>query len=220
MRFVLLVIAALLIVGCDYFDDSEDTLHDDSGDTLNPILYDSTPVVIPTDADWELIATLERNPLRPATFYIFDWQKEIVNQAYLDGKHFIFEIGGEYRDKRKIVVRHYIIQPTAPFLDEDKHIGQVVQWKEEGVRFHVHYYAFLSEGWYVAKEYRDGGGQAIGLGVHFDITDLKPIEEFPDPAQTIHGLSIGLIDKLDTVIIGKGLSFIEPWVRLRIFVSQ
>ena len=74
MRHHACVIAiVLLIVGCGYFDDSDDM--------ANPVI-DSAPVVIPTDADWELLATLQCNPLRPAEFYIFDWQAEAINQAY------------------------------------------------------------------------------------------------------------------------------------------
>ena len=128
MRFLLLVLIALLVIGCDYFDD-----------TVDPITYDSTPVILPPNADWELIATLQRNPLYPSVFYIFDEEKQIINEAYLDGKYFIFEIGREHRGTQRIVVRHYIIQPTPPFLDDDKHIGQVVQWDQEGVKFDVHY---------------------------------------------------------------------------------
>ena len=219
MRFLLCLVAMLLIVGCDYFDDSEDTLHDDSEDTLNPITYDSTPVVIPTDADWELIATLQHNPLYPTTFYIFPEQKEALNIAYADGKHFIFEIGKEHRDMYTDKIRHYIIQPTPPFQDEDKHPGQISQWEEDGVKFDVHRYSFLSEGWYSAT---DGQKWAVGLGVEFDLTHLKPTEEFPDDKrQTLHRVVIGLISQLDSPIIGRGgKSFIKADIRLRIYVSQ
>ena len=210
MRFLLCVLATLLIGGCDYFDDSEDTLPDDSEDTL-PLVMDSTPVVIPTDADWELIATLERNPLRPVTFYIFDWQNEAIESAYRAGKHFIFEIGREHRETGSIVVRHYIIQPMPPFQDVDKHPGQLDKEEKDSGAFHVHRYAFLSEGWYVSKL----NSPAIGLGVEFDLTffvDERKIE--------IGQTTIGLIDTLDNPIIGKGLSYIEGEVRLRIYVSQ
>ena len=65
MRFLVCVITTLLIAGCGYFDDSDDM--------ANPVIG-STPIVIPVDADWELIATLQRNPLSPAAFYIFPEQ--------------------------------------------------------------------------------------------------------------------------------------------------
>ena len=39
---------------------------------------DNPPVAIPTDAEWELIATLQRNPLKPASFYLFDEDKDAI----------------------------------------------------------------------------------------------------------------------------------------------
>ena len=216
MRFLLCVLATLLICGCDYFDDSEDTLHDDSEDTLNPII-DSTPVVIPTDADWELIATLERNPLRPATFYIFEGQNEAIEPAYRAGKHFIFEIGTEFRETRSIVVRHYIIQPTPPFQESDKQPGQLDKEEKDKGAFRVHRYAFLSEGWYVSKP----NSPAVGLGVEFDLTSFEDLTGQLGQIE-IGQTTIGLIDTLDNPIIGKGVRdpYIESWVRLRIYVSR
>ena len=205
MRYTLLLIAVLLIVGCE---------------VDNPFTQDTPQtIVIPADADWELIATLERNPLRPETFYIFDWQAEVINTAYVDGKHFIFEIGKEHRETYRNKIRHYIIQPTLPFQDVDKHPGQVSQWKAEGVKFDGHRYFFLSEGWYIPKENLIGE-HAIGLGVEFDLTHFKPTEEFPAPAETLHNVRIGLINTLDNPIIGQGPSYIEADARLRIYVSQ
>ena len=218
MRFLLCVLATLLICGCDYFDDSEDTLHDDSKDTLH-LVMDSTPVILPTDADWELIATLERNPLRPETFYIFEWQAEAIMNAYLDGKHFIFEIGKEHREMYTNKIRHYIIQPTLPFQDEDKHPGQRSQWEEKGVKFETHQYFFLSEGWYIPKE-NIIGEHAVGMGVEFHATSTKPIEADDEPAWTSQSVQIGLINTLKNPIIGRGPSYIEADARLRIYVSQ
>ena len=205
MRYTLLLIAVLLIVGCE---------------VDNPFTQDTPQtIVIPADADWELIATLERNPLKPETFYIFDWQVEAINTAYVAGQHFIFEIGREHRETYRNKIRHYIIQPTLPFQDVEKHPGQVSQWEEEGVKFDGHRYFFLSEGWYIQKE-NLGGKHAIGLGVEFDLTYFKPTEEFPGTAETLHSVTIGLINTLDNPIIGRGPSFIEADARLRIYVSQ
>ena len=47
------------------------------------------PVEIPTDGKWELIATLQRNPLRPGEFYLFDADTEGIMAAYVSGQHFI-----------------------------------------------------------------------------------------------------------------------------------
>ena len=167
MKFVLFVIVASLIVGCDYFDD--DTTHPDE-EIIEPVTYDSTPVILPPNADWELIATLERNPLRPAQFYIFDWQKEVINQPYLDGKHFIFEIGREPRGQQLTPLRYYILQPTPPFRDEDKHPNILAQEKFNEAGSNTHYYYFLSEGWYHAKTVagEKPAWAAIGLEVVFD----------------------------------------------------
>lgn len=64
------------------------------------VVIDSTPVVaIPTDVGWELIATLQRNPLDPGMFYIFPEENEAISKAYEEGKHFIFEIGGENNEE-------------------------------------------------------------------------------------------------------------------------
>lgn len=198
LKILLLIATLLLIAGCDYFDD----------DTIDPIIYDSTPVVIPTDADWDLIATLERNPLRPAEFYIFDWQAEAINTAYLDGKHFIFEIGREHREMYTIKIRHYIIQPTPPFRDEDKHPGQLNKEKQDGGKWYTHYYFFLSEGWYVSEP----NSPAVGFGVEFEDFVLDGIRK--------HSITIGLINTLDNPIIGRGPSYIEGDKLLRIYVSK
>ena len=205
MRYTLLLIAVLLIVGCE---------------VDNPFTQDTPQtIVIPADADWELIATLERNPLRPSQFYIFPEEMPVINTAYVDGKHFIFEIGKEHRETYRNKIRHYIIQPTLPFQDVEKHPGQVSQWEEEGVKFDGHRYFFLSESWYIPKENLIGE-HAIGLGVEFDLTHSKPTEEFPDPAETLHNVRLGLINTLDNPIIGQGPSFIEANARLRSYGSR
>ena len=78
---------------------------------LDDVMVDSTPVALPVDADWELIATLQRNPLAPETFYIFPEENEVISKAYEAGKHFIFELGIEYKEGYVYKIRHYIIQP-------------------------------------------------------------------------------------------------------------
>ena len=202
MRYTLLLVAVLLIVGCE---------------VDNPFTQDTPQtIVIPADADWELIATLERNPLRPSQFYIFPEEMHVINTGYVAGEHFIFEIGKEHRETYRNKIRHYIIQPTLPFQDVDKHPGQVSQWEEEGVKFDGHQYFFLSEGWYVSKP----NSPAVGLGIEFDLTHFKPTEEFPGPAETLHSVTIGLINTLDNPIIGRGPSYIDGDARLRIYVSQ
>ena len=70
---------------------------------LDGMVVDSTPVALPVDADWELIATLQRNPLDPGMFYIFPEQNEAIGKAYEAGKHFIFEIGWSLRSRVGVI---------------------------------------------------------------------------------------------------------------------
>ena len=214
MRFVFCVIALLLlIVGCEYFDDSEDM--SESDDMLN-LVIDSTPVALPVDADWELIATLQRNPLSPTMFYIFPEQNEAISAAYEAGKHFIFEMGGELREGRTDPVRHYIIQPELPFQDKHKSAARVEYEDDTGVKWHTHLYVFLSEGWYVTAEDLVGH-KGIGLGVEFAITHTEPRGHFIGEG-TDYGTQIGVMDSMH--IIGRRNSIIEDWTRLRVYVSR
>ena len=214
MRFVFCVIALLLlIVGCEYFDDSEDMSEWD--DMLN-LVIDSTPVALPVDADWELIATLQRNPLSPTMFYIFPEQNEAISAAYEAGKHFIFEMGGELREGRTDPVRHYIIQPELPFQDKHKSAARVEYEDDTGVKWHTHLYVFLSEGWYVTAEDLVGH-KGIGLGVEFAITHTEPRGHFIGEG-TDYGTQIGVMDSMH--IIGRRNSIIEDWTRLRVYVSR
>ena len=206
-RIMLMLMITLLFLGCDYFDDS--------GDALNPVI-DSTPVVIPTNADWKLIATLERNPLKPSEFYIFPEQEETIITGYVAGKHFIFEIGRNPIETNNNRIRHYIIQPEPPFQDKHKADWQIAGEDDSGVKFHNHYYAFLSEGWYT----HDSDYGAVGLGVEFSEMHTKPRGSFKDKG-TLQSVKIGLIDQLNTSIIGLGgRSFIKAQTRLRVYVSK
>ena len=92
-RMLLLATIILTVLGCDYFDDSDEM---SDSDNMLTLVVDSTPVVIPVDADWDLIATLERNPLKTnRVLYFSRTSRAAINTAYVEGKHFIFEIGKE-----------------------------------------------------------------------------------------------------------------------------
>lgn len=203
-RILLFVVFVLLSVGCA----------DSDNPVSNDLVADSTPIVaIPVDADWELIATLQRNPLKPAEFYIFPHQNEAINAAYRLGKHFIFEFGREIKERNVNRIRHYIIQPEPPFQDKDKDALQLKHEEGTGGKFDVHFYTFLSEGWYEPVANALGvGGEAIGLGVQFDLSTLDDI--------AIGHTEIGLIGRLDSPTIGRGRSFIHESTRLRIYVSR
>ena len=133
------------------------------------------PVAIPTNTEWELIATLQRNPLKPASFYLFDEDNDAIAAAYIAGKHFIFEIGSENRGRQVNQARYYILQPKPPFQDKD----MLQQGHEEtGFKSGLHIYHFETlGGWFVPKETWSGGGEATGFIVEFS--------EFIKPTATI-----------------------------------
>ena len=161
---------------------------------------DNPPVAIPTDAEWELIATLQRNPLKPASFYLFDEDKDAIAAAYIAGKHFIFEIGGENRGRQINQARYYIIQPEPPFQEKDA----LQKAHEERTGFasgkHIYHFETLG-GWFVPKETWSGGGEATGFVIEFD--------QFIKPTATIKLNSDSSSD-----------SYIKEWARLRVYVSR
>lgn len=184
------------------------------------VVIDSTPVVaIPTDVGWELIATLRRNPLDPGMFYIFPEENEAISKAYEAGKHFIFEIGYEFNEGWDNVIRHYIIQPEVPFQDHHKVPYVIWDEEEEGTKWHIHNYTFLSEGWYATAETLIGE-VGVGLGVEFRILHIDWPAEFPFPAvkRTDYGSKIGVIDS--SGLAGRSNSAIDREIRLRIYVSR
>ena len=162
------------------------------------------PVALPTDANWELIATLQRNPLRPFEFYLFEEDNDAIATAYIAGKHFIFEIGGENRSRQVGQARYYIIQPEPPFQDKDALQAGLEQ--RTGFKSGLHTYKFQSSGWYVTKEQRNTNWlitspKATGFVVEFS--------EFIKPTATIRLNS-------DT----SGNHYIREWARLRVYVSK
>ena len=171
--------------------------------SLTTPVTDNPPVAIPTDAEWELIATLQRNPLRPAEFYLFDEDKKAITNAYIAGRHFIFEIGSENRSRQVNQARYYILQPESPFEDKDE--LQQAHEQRTGVKWDKHIYKFPSSGWYVPiGNFIGTGGEATGLFVEFD-------------SYTVDGTELG------NPTIGldmQGRNFIREWVRLRVYVSR
>ena len=163
---------------------------------------DNPPVAIPTDAEWELTATLQRNPLRPAEFYLFDEDNEAIAAAYIAGKHFIFEIGGENRGRQINQARYYIIQPKPPFLDEDKDALLLAHEERTGFKSGLHIYHFETlGGWFVPKKSWSGDTDgATGIVVEFSA--------FIKPTVTI---------ELNNP---RSQSYIKEWARLRVYVSR
>ena len=227
MRYLFFVIATLLlIVGCESTETVNDVGPDDEvvgGAVIVDEVEEEVPCVIvpppvapPTNVDWELIATLQRNPLSPAEFYIFPEENKAISAAYEAGKHFIFEMGGELREGRTDLVRHYIFQPELPFQDKHKSAARVEYEDDTGVKWHIHLYIFLSQGWYATKEDL-AGHKGIGLGIEFAITHTEPRGHFIGEG-TDYRTQIGVMDSMH--IIGRRNSVIEDWTRLRIYVSR
>ena len=227
MRYLFFVIATLLlIVGCESTETVNDVGPDDEvvdGAVIVDEVEEEVPCVIvpppvapPTNADWELVATLQRNPLSPAMFYIFPEQNEAISAAYEAGKHFILELGGEFRAGWTDIVRHYIIQPDIPFQDKDKSATRVDEENKSGIKYHVNKYLFLSDRWYATEE-NLLGDIGVGLGIEFDLNHAEPRGNFIGEG-TLYLTRIGVIDT--THLIGRRNSVIGDLTRLRIYVSR
>ena len=186
-----------------------------SGVGTSPLTPDATappPIAIPTDTEWEHIATLQRNPLKPGLFYLFDADHTAIMTAYLAGKHFIFEIGSENQGRRADQIRHYIIQTEPPFQDKHKDAILLAYERETGIKNGIHTYAFLSPDWYVPRQNVFGNrGEAKGLGIEFS----QFIVDETDQSTAEIGLHVD-----GTSFIGVGRSFIHEWIRLRVYVSR
>ncbi|MDE0012213.1 MAG: hypothetical protein OXU36_13775 [Candidatus Poribacteria bacterium] len=164
---------------------------------------DNPPVAIPTDAEWELIATLQRNPLRPSEFYLFDEDNAAIAGAYIAGKHFIFEIGGENKGRQITQARYYIIQPESPFQDKDKDALQKAHDGRTGFKSGLHRYHFETlGGWFITR--KDASGRVVtGFTVEFS-EFIKPTVEI-----TLNANSGLYLD-----------NYIKDSARLRIYVSR
>ena len=219
MDLALLSAGPKIALEAEVIEKAEEAPEPEAEDVGSPVI-DSTPVVaIPIDVDWELIATLQRDPLAPGMFYIFPEQREAISKAYEGGKHFIFEIGGENNEGWSKMIRHYIIHPEVPFQDQHKDPFLVQRENADGTKYHVHHYRFWSEGWY-ATHPNLIGDKGVGLGVEIDITHIDWPAEGPFPAvkNTHHHHNIGVMDSSGS--LGRSNSAINREARLRIYVSR
>ena len=219
MDLALLSAGPKIALEAEVIEKAEESPEPEAEDVGSPVI-DSTPVVaIPIDVDWELIATLQRNPLDPGMFYIFPEQNEPMCKAYEEGRHFIFELGYEFRESNSNVIRHYIIQPDVPFQDQDKPPNLIIHEDAEGTKWHRHSYSFLSEGWYATHEDLIGD-KGIGLGVVFDIyhKDWPAEGLFPAVKETDYSFSVGVMDSSGS--LGRSNSAIGRDIRLRVYASR
>ena len=118
-RFLTFTLLVICLIGCA--EESENPLT--SEETTDPDIPTVNIVLAETarptpNQDWELIATLERNPLKPSHFYVPDGTVEhlpdltdVINGAFAEGKHFIFVI------KKSLSIKHiqfYLLQTAPP----------------------------------------------------------------------------------------------------------
>ena len=130
-RFLIFTLLVICLIGCGEegieTDPDIPTVNGEEGIETDPdiptvnVVFPETACPNP-DNNWELIATLERNPLNPSHFYVPDGKAEhlpdltdTINGAYAEGKDFIFAI------KKDSFIHHiqfYLLQPTPPVFDK------------------------------------------------------------------------------------------------------
>ena len=182
-RFLIFTLLVICLIGCA--EESENPLTSEETTDPDILTSEETDPDIPTvnvvlaetacptpNQDWELIATLERNPLNPSHFYVPDGKAEhlpdltdTINGAYAEGKDFIFAI------KKDSFIHHiqfYLLQPTPPVFDK-------ANTPAGHIHFKIFRWQFPSEPiWYRSTHF--GFGKAItdttyaGLSVEFDLT--------------------------------------------------
>ena len=183
---------AFCFIGCDIenpFTSEEPTdaeTDTQASDEATDAKLPTVNVVFPTmecpppNHDWELLATLERDPLNPYKFYVPDGKvahlpdlTDTLNGAYAEGKDFIFVIRNiDWRVNKSIPIQHYLLQVAPPVnTTPPEVIGKGIPWEE-------YRWQFQSKGWYKEKrEYNTTGidTRFTGLSVIFDLT--------PDPSK-------------------------------------
>lgn len=177
-RFLMLPLFLLtLLVACgegtDFFSRDAETEPDEETTPESPtvnLVLPETLCPIP-DSDWQRIATLQRNPLKPNAFYVPDGTvahlpdlTDTLNGAYAEGKHFIFVIKGGNALQQ---IQFYIQQPGLPVFEKG--------FAPEGhIHFEIFQWQFQSEPtWYRSTHF--GLGKTTdttyaGLSVEFDLT--------------------------------------------------
>ena len=184
-RFLIFTLLAICLMGCAEENDTlmteNDTLMTDE-ETVETV-PDNAPVVnlvlaevtcpAPNN-DWELVATLQRNPLKPSHFYVPDGEFEhlpdltdTLNGAFAEGKHFIFVIKESFVINQR---QFYLLQPEPPVFE--RRPGP----RPPGhVDFEIFQWQFPSEPqWYRSTHFGLGKATAdltyAGLSVEFDLT--------------------------------------------------
>ena len=148
-RFLIFTLLVICLIGCA--EESENPLtSEETTDPDIPTIVETDPdiptvnVVLAETAcptpnqDWELIATLERNPLKPSHFYVSDGTVEhlpdltdTINGAFAEGKDFIFAINQERNIRNR---QFYLLQASPPVYKirpgtEDHTHFKIFQWQ-------------------------------------------------------------------------------------------
>ena len=161
--------------------------------------------------DWELIATLQRNPLQPYQFYVPDELVDPINGAYVEGKDFIFVIRADFSINHK---QFYILQTSPPVFEKPPAL-------EEHIHFEIFRWHFPSEPtWYRFTRTAPGLEHLrdltyAGLSMEFDLTpDLNkpPKRKYWQPP------SFGVGENERNGLSGSGVIFDSR--QLQIYVSK
>ena len=222
-RFLIFTLLAICLMGCDAVNDILDPDEEKDEETVETVPDNATVVNLvlaevtspAPNNDWELLATLERNPLRPSAFYVPHGKVEhlpdltdVINGAFAEGKHFIFVI------KKNFSIKHtqfYLLQTAPPVYDKRPDAGP------GHIFFEIFRWQFPSEpAWYRSTHF--GLGKQLtdttyaGLSVEFDLTpDLNdpPKRKYWQPPKFFVS-----INHNDTNFI------INDGIQLQIYVSK
>ena len=207
-RLLIFTLLFIFLLGCA--KENENPLTSDDPDIPINLVLAATALPLP-DANWELIATLERNPLRTSDFYVPDGKvkyppdlTDVLNGAYAEGKHFIFVIHRQYSIEH---VQFYLFQPAPPVYDEP-----------EAGPGHIHYHIFKWHfpsdeswnSWYQSKTVRDT--TYAGLSVEFDLTpdqNIPPRRKYWQPPKFF----------VSSGSFGSGFHILDG-ITLRIYVNR
>ena len=180
-RFLIFTLLAICLIGCAEEYENPFT-REETTDPDMPAIVDTDsdiptvnvvyPVTTcPPNSNWELVATLERNPLKPNHFYVPDGKvahlpdlTDILNGAYAEGKNFIFAIKKGLALQQ---IQFYLLQTAPPVFD-----------RPPAQKGHIHFELFR---WQFPSEptwYRFTGLDLqrttdttyAGLSVEFDLT--------------------------------------------------
>ena len=225
-RFLIFTLLVLCLIGCDIENpftseehtETESQSADEVADTEIPtvnVVYPVTTCPNPNNS-WELVATLERNPLQPHQFYVPDGEVEhlpdltdVINGAFAEGKHFIFVIKRQHNINQ---IQFYLLQPAPPVFE-----GRPGPRPSGHVDFKIFRWQFPSDDtWYRSTHFGLGKELAdtnyAGLSVEFDLTpDLNdpPKRKYWQPPKFFVS-----INHRDTNFV------IHDGIQLQIYVSR